>query len=157
MDTTADSLLLHADEFDADTRLDAYLTTRIDGWSRSRLQRLIEDGDVLVNGHTVKPAYKLRPEDEIEVELTPPPSTAFTPEDIPLEIIFEDDDLIVVNNLRGWWSTPLPVPNQAPSPMLLLITFSNYPPGLAMLDRASSIAWTKTHPACWSLPKTKDP
>ena len=100
-DTTTDSLLLQAGEFDADTRLDAYLTTQIDGWSRSRLQRLIEDGDVLVNGRTVKPAYKLRPEDEIEVELTPAPSTAFTPEDIPLEIVFEDDDLIVVNKPAG--------------------------------------------------------
>jgi 23S rRNA pseudouridine1911/1915/1917 synthase len=90
-----------ASELDGDTRLDAFLSKQINNWSRSRLQRLIEDGDVLVNGRTVKPAYKLRAEDEIEVELTPPPSTAFTPEDIPLEIIFEDDDLIVVNKPAG--------------------------------------------------------
>ncbi|HYG79290.1 MAG TPA: S4 domain-containing protein, partial [Pyrinomonadaceae bacterium] len=45
---------------DAGTRLDAYLAARIEGWSRARIQRLVEDGDVLVRGRTTKPAYKLR-------------------------------------------------------------------------------------------------
>ena len=94
-------LIFQVDEADADTRLDAYLAARIEGWSRSRLQRLIDDGDVLVNGHTVKPSYKLKVKDEIEVELTPPPSAAFAPENIPLDIIYEDDDLVVVNKPAG--------------------------------------------------------
>ena len=99
LDTPA--LIFQSDETNADTRLDAFLTARIEGWSRSRLQRLIDDGDVLVNGQTVKPAYKLKAKDEIEVELTPPPSTAFVPENIPLDIIYEDDDLVVVNKPAG--------------------------------------------------------
>src|SRR5947209_4408305 len=82
---------------DANTRLDSYLAARISDWSRARLQRLIEDGDVLVHGRTAKASYKLRAGDEIEVELTPASSAEFTPEDIPIEIIYEDDDLIVVN------------------------------------------------------------
>src|SRR6266446_3824089 len=81
-------LTFRAHEVDTDTRLDAFLAARIEGWSRSRLQRLIDDGDVLVNGQTIKPAYKLKAKDEIEVELTPPPSTAFVPENIPLDIIY---------------------------------------------------------------------
>ena len=94
-------LIFQASETDVDTRLDAYLAARIKGWSRSRLQRLIDDGDVLVNARTVKPSYKLRTKDEIEVELTPPPSTAFAAENIPLDIIYEDDDLVVVNKPAG--------------------------------------------------------
>lgn len=86
---------------DAGTRLDAYLAARINDWSRARIQRLIEDGDVLVGGSTVKSSYKLRAGDEIEAELTPAASTEFTPENIPLEIVYEDDDLIVINKPAG--------------------------------------------------------
>ena len=86
---------------DAGQRLDTFLASHIEGWSRARLQRLIEDADVLVNGLVAKSSYKLHENDQIEVDLTPPPSTAFAPEDIPLDIIFEDDDLIVVNKPAG--------------------------------------------------------
>ena len=82
-------------------RLDAFLASHIEGWSRARLQRLIEDADVLVNGHAAKSSYKIHASDEIEVELTPPPSTLFAPEDIPLDIVYEDDELIVVNKAAG--------------------------------------------------------
>jgi 23S rRNA pseudouridine1911/1915/1917 synthase len=82
-------------------RLDAFLASQIEGWSRARLQRLIEDADVLVNGLVAKSSYKLHENDQVEVELTPPPSTAFAPENIPLDIVFEDDDLIVVNKPAG--------------------------------------------------------
>jgi 23S rRNA pseudouridine1911/1915/1917 synthase len=56
---------------------------------------------VLVNGNTVKAAYKLRANDEIEVELAPPAPAILQPQDIPIEIIYEDDDLIVVNKPAG--------------------------------------------------------
>jgi 23S rRNA pseudouridine1911/1915/1917 synthase len=82
-------------------RLDAFLASHIEGWSRARLQRLIEEADVLVNGRAVKSSYKLHSNDEIEVELTPPPSTSFAPEDIPLDVVYEDDELIVVNKPAG--------------------------------------------------------
>lgn len=86
---------------DANARLDSYLAALIPDWSRSRIQRLIEDGEVLVCGRTAKASYKLRADDEIEVELTPAPSTEFAPEDIPVEIVYEDDELIVVNKPAG--------------------------------------------------------
>ncbi len=88
-------------EADRGTRLDAYLAGHVADWSRSRIQRLIEDGDVLVAGHTVKSSYKLRAGDTVEVELTAPPPTGFTPEDIPLDIIYEDDEIVVVNKPAG--------------------------------------------------------
>lgn len=82
-------------------RLDAFLASHIEGWSRARLQRLIEEADVLVNGRAIKSSYKLHLNDEIEVELTPPPSTSFAPENIPLDVVHEDDELIVVNKPAG--------------------------------------------------------
>lgn len=94
-------LTLLVDESDESTRLDAYLASRIDGWSRARLQRLIEGGDVLVNSKQTKASYKVSAKDEIEVELTPPPSANFTPEDIPVDIVYEDNQLIVVNKPAG--------------------------------------------------------
>ena len=86
---------------DAGERLDVFLTGHIEGWSRARLHRLIEAADVLVNGSVSKPSHKLRANDHIEIELTPTPSTSFAPEDIPVEVVYEDDDLIVVNKPAG--------------------------------------------------------
>lgn len=85
----------------AGERLDAFLAAQIEGWSRSRLHRLIEDAEVLVNGRIVKPSYKLHANDEIEVQLAPLPSTHFLAEDIPIEVIYEDEDLIVVSKPAG--------------------------------------------------------
>lgn len=96
-----ETLNLQVSESNIDTRLDAFLAAQIDGWSRARLQRLIEDEEVLVNGKAAKASYKLRQGDEIEVELTPPPAASFTPENIPLNIVFEDDFLLVVNKPAG--------------------------------------------------------
>ena len=86
---------------DAGKRLDAFLAEQIEGWSRSRLQRLIENGDVLVNQKEVKPSYKLRMDDEIDVDLTEIPAAIFEAEDIPLDIVFEDEFLAVINKPAG--------------------------------------------------------
>ena len=94
-------LTFKVDEQNIDSRLDAYLASQITNWSRSRLQRLIENEDVLVNGKSAKPSYRLRKDDELEVELSSPPAAVFTPEDIPLRIIYEDDALVVVNKPAG--------------------------------------------------------
>jgi 23S rRNA pseudouridine1911/1915/1917 synthase len=82
-------------------RLDAYLASQVEGWSRARLQRLIDSEDVLVNGKPSKSSYKLRAKDEVEVELTVLPTTSFVPEPIPIEIVYEDETLVVVNKPAG--------------------------------------------------------
>lgn len=92
---------LKVTEADAGSRLDSYLASQIEGWSRARLQHLIEDGDVLVNGGQAKTSYKLHPNDEIEIDLVISPLMTFAPEDIPLEIIYEDTALLVVNKPAG--------------------------------------------------------
>jgi 23S rRNA pseudouridine1911/1915/1917 synthase len=95
------SLTLSVSPDAAGERLDAFLAAHIEGWSRARLHRLIENADVLVNGSVSKPSHKLRANDHIEIELTPTPSTSFAPEDIPVEVVYEDDALIVVNKPAG--------------------------------------------------------
>ena len=91
------SLILQISAENAGKRLDAFLAEQIENWSRSRLQRLIEDGDVLVNEKEVKPSYKLRESDEIDVDLVEVPTAVFEPENIPLDIVFEDEYLAVIN------------------------------------------------------------
>ncbi|HEV7858238.1 MAG TPA: RluA family pseudouridine synthase [Pyrinomonadaceae bacterium] len=103
VDQETETLSLRVSEDEAGARLDAYLAAHIEGWSRSRIQRLIEDGDVLLAGRAagLKSSYKLRSGDEIEVELAPAAPSEFAPENIPLEIVYEDDELVVVNKPAG--------------------------------------------------------
>lgn len=82
---------------DLNKRLDRYLTDRIPFMSRTQLQRLIDNEAVTVNGRLGKASTNLRQADLVEVMLPPPPSSEVTPEEIPLEVLHEDEDLIVLN------------------------------------------------------------
>ena len=93
--------LLKPDEQDIGKRLDVFLSEKVADWSRARLQKLVDDGDVLVNGKAAKSSYKLRGGEEIEVELAEDLIEKFEPEDIPLDIVYEDEFLAVVNKRAG--------------------------------------------------------
>ncbi|MCC5821700.1 MAG: RluA family pseudouridine synthase [Phycisphaerales bacterium] len=82
---------------DLRTRLDKYLVTRVTFMSRSALQRLIDGGGATVNGRPAKASNKLRGGDVVELIIPPPPSGEIEPEDIPLEVIVEDEHLIVID------------------------------------------------------------
>ncbi|MGH7244386.1 MAG: RluA family pseudouridine synthase [Phycisphaerales bacterium] len=82
---------------DLDKRLDKYLCDRITFMSRTQLQKLIDDGGVSVNGRPPKASTKLNAGDVVEVVVPPPPPTEIQPEDIPLEVMYEDDHLIIIN------------------------------------------------------------
>lgn len=88
-------------------RLDLYLTKSIENATRSKVQKLIEANLVTVNGKFVKPSYLIQPEDVIDAihPITPRPEEA-EPEEIPLDIIFEDKYLIVVNKPAGMVAHP---------------------------------------------------
>jgi 23S rRNA pseudouridine1911/1915/1917 synthase len=86
---------------DLNKRLDRYLVDRIPFLSRTSLQRLIKEEAVTVNGRPGKPATRLRAGDEIAAILPPPPSTEIPAEEIPLDVLYEDDDLIVINKADG--------------------------------------------------------
>jgi 23S rRNA pseudouridine1911/1915/1917 synthase len=89
-------------ESEAYQRLDSYLSGRFDDRSRSHLTKLIRDHLVTVNGRAVKPGYEVRPDDRISVCLPPPEvSTDLAPQSMPLDILYEDDDILVVNKAPG--------------------------------------------------------
>ncbi len=83
-------------------RLDLYLSNAIENATRSKVQKMIEAGLVMVNGRVVKSSYLVQPEDIIEAShpITPRPEKA-EPEEIPLDIVYEDDDLLIVNKPAG--------------------------------------------------------
>ena len=83
-------------------RLDKYLTTHIENCSRNRIQNAIDDGGVFVNDKPQKASYKIKPYDKISMRLAfPRYEVLLTPEDIPIDIMYEDDDVIVVNKEAG--------------------------------------------------------
>jgi len=83
-------------------RIDKFLMHRIENASRNRIQNAIEAGNVLVNKTPVKPSYKVKPFDEISIVFAHPPrDTEVYPEDIPIDIVYEDADLLVVNKPAG--------------------------------------------------------
>ena len=82
-------------------RIDKVLTTKISSLSRSRIQELVQDRNILVNGKKVKTSYKVQKNDLISVNVPKLKPLAVIPEDIPLDIIYEDQDVIVVNKPQG--------------------------------------------------------
>lgn len=83
-------------------RIDKFLMDRLPNVTRNKVQQGIKDGFVKVNGQEVKPNYKVHPADEIIVELPEPPrETEVVPEDIPINIVYEDEHLLVVNKEAG--------------------------------------------------------
>ena len=83
-------------------RIDKYLMDRLPNVTRNKVQAGIKEGFVSVNGKSIKPNYKVHPGDEISVVLPDPPrDEEVVPEDIPLNIVMEDEDLLVVNKPAG--------------------------------------------------------
>lgn len=82
-------------------RLDRFLRRQLPQQSRAFLQKLIEQGSVLVNGRVSKASYRVRSGDSVSVEIPPPRPLEARPEPIPLDVLYEDDDLIVVNKPAG--------------------------------------------------------
>ena len=85
----------------ANQRLDVFLTGQKPECSRSHIQKLIDEGMVKVNQQLRKSNYKLKISDQIEVEIPEAVEIAILPEDIPLDILYEDNDIIVINKARG--------------------------------------------------------
>ena len=100
-------MLIIVDENSADTRLDFFLSKLYEDISRSKIQTAIKSGKVFVNNETKKPSYTLKIDDKIEFEnLNPEKNIELTPEDIPLEIVWEDENMAVVNKPSGMLTHP---------------------------------------------------
>ena len=99
---------LRASEENKNQRLDAFLASSLDGLTRSQATRLIESGEVAVNGRAVSKSYKLAGGEDIAVTLPEPEPVEAVPQDIPLDVVYEDADVIVVNKPSGMVVHPAP-------------------------------------------------
>ncbi|MFT3787069.1 MAG: S4 domain-containing protein [Tepidisphaeraceae bacterium] len=78
-------------------RVDQYLVDRVGYLSRNEVQRLIDDGFVTVNGKKTKPSYRPKENDQVAITAPPPRAATIAPEDIPLDVVYEDDHLLAIN------------------------------------------------------------
>lgn len=85
----------------SDVRCDTYIAENVPSVTRSFAKRLFEDGNVRVNGKTVKASFRLTEGDSIELKLPAPKTLEAEPQNIPLDIVYEDDDVLVINKPRG--------------------------------------------------------
>ncbi len=93
---------------DTDRRIDTWLTQKLPEFSRARLQKLITQGHVLVNNQPIAKKQKLQVNDQVTVIIPPPTSLDLIPEQIPLDILYEDDQLIIINKPAGMVVHPAP-------------------------------------------------
>jgi 23S rRNA pseudouridine1911/1915/1917 synthase len=110
LDTSKEMLIFSIQAEEAGMRLDRYLTFELTGISRTTIQQLIENGEVLVNGRNGKSGYTLKAEDEVQVksfDMHDKP-ISIIPRSLPLDIIYEDKDLLVVNKAAGMVVHPAP-------------------------------------------------
>ena len=99
-------MIILIDENDENIRLDNYLSGIFPEISRSKIQKFIKDGQVLVNGIIKKPAYNLKISDKLEFDKLENEELKILPQDIPLEIVYEDDNMLVVNKPSGMLTHP---------------------------------------------------
>ena len=100
-DNTSENIIFVPDSFLVGTRIDKFLSDEREELSRSYIQQLIDDSMVLVNDAKVKPSYKLREGDVISLTVPEPEELLIEPEDIPIDIVYEDDDIVIVDKPQG--------------------------------------------------------
>ena len=92
---------IHVNEVNEKIRLDAYISKQMQDLSRGMIQKLLEGNKINVNGKSEKPAYKVQNGDIIEINIEEPKEVKIEAQDIPLDIIYEDEDILVVNKQKG--------------------------------------------------------
>ena len=107
LDIADRSVSMTPESFDIGKRIDAFVSEKTQ-LTRSAAARLIEGGDIAVNGRTVAKNYKLRAGDTVDIELPEPEDSEESPENIPLDIVYEDSDIVVVNKPKGMVVHPAP-------------------------------------------------
>lgn len=103
-----ETIFLTANPEEKGRRLDQFLAETLEELTRSAAQRLAEDGQVLLNGKPLKKNYKMGGSETIEVRLPDPEPIDAVPQNIPLDIAYEDDDLLVINKPKGMVVHPAP-------------------------------------------------
>lgn len=97
----AEVLDLTVEPDESDIRIDKYIATELTQFSRSFIQKLIQDGLVTASGKVVKANYKVQTGDEISIQVPEPVELDIRPENIPLDILYEDKDIVIINKGKG--------------------------------------------------------
>lgn len=118
-------MIIFVDENDENTRLDNYLSGMFDNISRSKIQNFIKNGSILVNNCTKKPSYTLKQGDKIEFEKLENEELKIEPQNIPLEIIYEDENMLVVNKPSGMLTHPTSIERENTLVNALLYKYGN--------------------------------
>ncbi len=131
-------------------RLDLFIVQQMPELTRSFVQKLIEDGFVTLNARPAKASTKLKAGDAISVTVPPPAPCDIEPEDIPLHIVYEDDDLLVVDKPAGMTAPRHPAHGSRPrtrwsTPCFLICPFC--PTAAAPPAPALCTGWTRIHRA----------
>lgn len=88
-------------EQQVNTRIDKFLSETVEGVSRSYIQKLLSEGNILVNQNVVKANYKLRENDKVQIFIPEPEELNIVAENIPLDIVYEDEDILIINKPKG--------------------------------------------------------
>lgn len=99
-------MIIFTDDNEEDIRLDSYLTEVLNNFSRTKIQNLIKNKLVKINGQDKKSSYILRDGDRIEFDVSPEDITKIQPQNIPLDVVFEDENMLVVNKPAGMLTHP---------------------------------------------------
>ena len=93
--------IINVDIENANKRIDVFLSKIDENYSRTTIQKMIENDKISVNGQKIRQSYKVQVNDKIEIEEEPPKEIELKPQEIPLEILYEDNDIIVINKPKG--------------------------------------------------------
>ena len=99
-------MIIFTDENDENKRIDSYLSEITPDFSRSKIQNFIKNGDILINGTVKKPSYTIKEGDKISFEIPEQKDLAIKAQNIPIEIVYEDENMAVVNKPSGMLSQP---------------------------------------------------
>lgn len=102
-------MIIIAGENEENLRLDAYLADSLKNFSRSKIQNFIKSSDILINGTSRKPSYCLKEGDKIEINISEETSLKIEPQNIALDIVYEDENMLVVNKPSGMLTHPTPI------------------------------------------------
>lgn len=105
MDEIREFLVIEEEEGD---RLDVYLSQQLGDMSRSYIQKIVKENKVKVNGKIEKAKYIVKEDDKIIIEIPEPKILEVTPQDIPIDIVYEDDDLMIINKQQDMVVHPAP-------------------------------------------------
>lgn len=140
-------MIIIAGENEENLRLDAYLAETLKGYSRSKIQNFIKNSYILINGTLKKPSYYLKECDKIEINIPEETSLKIEPQNIALDIVYEDENMLVVNKPSGMLTHPTPIERENTLVNALLYKYGNnlsdingeFRPGiLHRLDRNTS-------------------